>query len=63
MTFSWVLLATLYLACRIHFAVATFCKGHYRTFWIEFFWPVVWIVGALIAPTNRAAARAATSAA
>jgi hypothetical protein len=63
MTFLWILLAALCVACWIYFGMATFCKGHYWVFWIEFFLPIAWIIGALIAPTNRTAARAATSAA
>ncbi len=30
-------------------------------FWIAFFISILWIIGALIAPTERVAARAATS--
>ena len=30
-------------------------------FWIGFFIPILWIIGAFVAPTQRAAARAATS--
>jgi hypothetical protein len=59
MTFLWILLAILYVACWIYFGLATFRKGHYWLFWIGFFLPILWIIGALIAPTEHAAARAA----
>jgi ABC-type multidrug transport system permease subunit len=61
MTFLWILLGVVYVACWIYFGLATFHKGHYWMFWIGFFIPILWIIGALIAPTQRAAARAATS--
>ena len=51
MTFLWILLAILYVACSVYFGLATFRKGHYWTFWIGFILPILWIIGALIAPT------------
>jgi hypothetical protein len=57
MTFLWILLGIVYIACWIYFGLATFRKGHYWMFWIGFFLPFLWIVGALIAPTDSAAAR------
>jgi ABC-type multidrug transport system permease subunit len=59
MTFLWILLGILYIACLIFLGVATFRKGHYWLFWIGIIFPILWIVGALIAPTPRAAARTA----
>jgi hypothetical protein len=61
MTFLWILLGIVYIACWLYFGMTTFRKGHYWMFWIGFFFPILWIVGALIAPTQRAAARATTS--
>ena len=60
MTFLEILLGIVYVACWIYFGLATFRNGHYWMFWIGFFIPILWIVGALIAPTERAASRAAT---
>ena len=54
-TFLWILLAIIYVACWIYFGMATFRKGHYWMFWIGFFFPILWIVGAFIDPTPRAA--------
>ena len=62
MTFLWILLAILYVACWIYFGLATFRKGHYWMFWIGFFLPFLWIIGALIAPTDNAIARASGAA-
>lgn len=58
MTFLWILLGIVYIACWIYFGLATFRKGHYWLFWIGFFLPFLWIIGALIAPRPAAAARA-----
>ena len=58
MTFLWILLAIIYVACWIYFLLTTFRKRLYRhdlwMFWIGFFFPFLWIVGALISPTPRA---------
>jgi hypothetical protein len=43
----------------VYFGLATFRKGHYWLFWIGFILPILWIIGALIGPTPRAAARMA----
>jgi ABC-type multidrug transport system permease subunit len=59
MTFLWILLGILYVACWIYFGLATFKKGHYWLFWIGFFFPILWIIEALMGPTERAAARVA----
>jgi hypothetical protein len=59
MTFLWIVLAIVYIACWIYFGLTTFRKGHFWLFWIGFLIPILWIVGAFIAPTQRAAARAA----
>ena len=58
MTFLWILLGILYVACWVYFGLATFRKGHYWLFWIGFFLPFLWIIGALIARTPRAAGMA-----
>ncbi len=55
MTFLWILLGIIYVACWLYFGLTTFRKGHYWMFWIGFFFPFLWIIGALIGPTPRAA--------
>jgi hypothetical protein len=52
-------LGIVYLTCWIFLGMAMFRKGHYWLFWIGFLFPIPWIVGALIAPTERDVARAA----
>jgi hypothetical protein len=58
MTFLWILLAIVYVACWVYFGLTTLRKGHYWMFWIGFFFPILWLVGALIAPTPRVAGTA-----
>ena len=58
-TLLWILLGVLYLTCWIFLGLSTFRKGHYWLFWIGFFFPILWIVGAFIAPTQSAAGRTA----
>ena len=57
MSILWVLLAILYVVLFITLALTTFRKGHYILFWVGIFFPVLWIVGALMAPTPNAVAR------
>lgn len=58
MTWLWILLAALYVACWIYFGLATFRNGHYWMFWIGFFIPILWIIGAFMSPTAHASGTA-----
>jgi hypothetical protein len=55
-TWLWILFATIYLVALIWLGVATLRKGHWVLFVIGIFFPLLWIIGALIPPTARAAA-------
>jgi hypothetical protein len=55
-TFVWFLLAVLYLTALIVLGLATLRKGHTALFWFGIIFPILWVVGALIAPTPKAAA-------
>ena len=57
-TFLWFLLGALYLAALIVLGVATLRKGHYILFVVGIVFPLLWIVGALMGPTPRAAGAA-----
>lgn len=57
MTFLWIVLAIVYVACWVYFGLAAFRKGHYWMFWIGFFIPILWIIAAFMAPTEGAAPR------
>jgi hypothetical protein len=52
----WFFFAVLYLTALVVLGMATLRKGHTVLFVIGIFLPVLWIVGALIGPTPRAAA-------
>ncbi|HUE28433.1 MAG TPA: hypothetical protein VMP89_16780 [Solirubrobacteraceae bacterium] len=56
MTVLWVLLGVLYFVVLITLGVTTLRKGHFFLFFIGIFLPFLWLIGALIAPTPRAAA-------
>jgi hypothetical protein len=61
-TLVWILLAALYLTALAVLGVSTLRKGHVVLFCMGIFFPVLWIVGALIAPTPRVAAAEARAA-
>jgi hypothetical protein len=57
-TFVWFILAALYLTAWFVLGLATLRRGHTALFWVGIFLPVLWIVGAMMAPTPRAAGAA-----
>jgi hypothetical protein len=57
-TFLWFLFAVLYLTAWFFLGLATLRKGHTALFWIGIFFPILWVIGAIIAPTPRAAGAA-----
>jgi hypothetical protein len=56
MTFLWILLGVLYIALWVTLGMTTLRKGHTALFWIGIIFPVLWIVGAIMAPTPAAEA-------
>ena len=55
-TFVWILLAALYLTALAVLGVTAIRKGHIMLFCVGIFFPILWLVGAVIAPTPRMAA-------
>ena len=55
----WLALGLLYIIVLIVFGIATYNKGHTVMFFVGFFIPIVWIVGAMLKPTNAAGAASA----
>jgi hypothetical protein len=51
------LIVVLYVTLFIVLGLSTFAKGHYVLFWVGFIFPVLWIVGALLPPTQKVVAR------
>ena len=58
MTFLWILFAALYPTALVVLGLATLRKGHTFLFIVGIFLPLLWIVGAIMPPTARAAAAA-----
>lgn len=55
MTFLWVVLAILYVAMFFWLGLTTLRNGHGWLFFFGIFFPILWIVGAFMAPTASAA--------
>ena len=56
MELLWITLAVLYVIAVFTIALTTLRKGHTALFWFGFIFPILWIVGALMAPTPAVAA-------
>jgi hypothetical protein len=52
-TLVWLLLAAVYITLFVTLALTTLRKGHYVLFWVGIIFPVLWIIGAVIAPRGR----------
>jgi hypothetical protein len=55
-TFLWFVLAAIYLTALVMLGLTTLRKGHTALFWFGIIFPVLWIVGALMAPTSAVSA-------
>lgn len=53
----WLLIAAVYINLFVTIALATLRKGHHLLFWVGIAFPVLWLVGALMGPTDGAQAR------
>jgi hypothetical protein len=51
----WIFFAAVYLTALFVLGLATLRKGHTVLFFVGIFFPFLWILGALIGPTPRAA--------
>jgi hypothetical protein len=54
----WIVLGALYLTLFVLLGLATLRKGHYFLFFVGIILPFLWIVGALLGPTQSAQAAA-----
>jgi hypothetical protein len=52
----WIAISAIYLMCLVTLGLTTLRKGHSVLFWVGIFLPLLWIVGAVLPPTSRAAA-------
>jgi hypothetical protein len=55
-TLLWIMLAVLYVTLLVSLGLTTLRKGHTVMFWVGIVFPVLWVVGAMLAPTPRVAA-------
>jgi hypothetical protein len=51
----WFLCAVVYIVVLVTLGVATLRRGHILLFIIGIIFPLLWVIGALIAPSPRAA--------
>jgi hypothetical protein len=56
--FLWIFLGAVYLTALFVLGLATLRRGHTVLFFVGIIFPFLWIVGALMAPTPRAAGAA-----
>ena len=54
-TVLWFLFAVLYFVVLITLGVTTLRKGHILLFVIGIIFPLLWVIGAIMGPTPRAA--------
>ncbi len=52
---TWFVLAVVYIVVLITLGITTLRKGHVVLFCIGIIFPLLWVIGAIIAPTARAA--------
>jgi hypothetical protein len=52
-TFLWILLGALYLTLFVALGLTTLRKGHSVLFFLGIIFPVLWIVGAILGPTEQ----------
>ena len=57
-TFGWALLVAIYFVCLVTIGVMCIRKGHWVMFIVGIFFPIMWIVGAVMPPTDDARASA-----
>jgi hypothetical protein len=55
MTFLWILAAVAYFTALVLLGVTTLRKGHVALFLFGIIFPLLWIVGAFMPPTAKAA--------
>ncbi len=55
-TFGWVLLVILYFVLLVTLGVRTLRNGHGFMFLFGIFFPLFWLIGALMAPRETSAA-------
>jgi hypothetical protein len=52
-TFLWIMIGVVYLTLFVALGLTTLRKGHYALFFFGIIFPVLWIFGALMGPTEQ----------
>jgi hypothetical protein len=52
----WIGLGVLYFILLVTLGIVSLRKGHWVMFIVGFFFPIFWLIGALIGPTEAARA-------
>ena len=52
-------LAVIWITLLVVLGFSTLAKGHTALFWIGIIFPVLWLIGAILRPTEAAIARGA----
>jgi hypothetical protein len=60
-TFVWILLGVVYFTVFVMLGLATLRRGHTVLFFFGIIFPILWIVGAVLGPTERVATTEARS--
>jgi hypothetical protein len=50
----WLAISLIYVMCLVTLGLTTLRKGHSVLFWVGIVFPLLWIVGAFLAPTSQA---------
>jgi hypothetical protein len=58
-TFLWITFSVLYIILLVSLGLMTLRKGHTVLFVLGFFFPLLWIIGAMLVPTQAAETREA----
>ena len=53
-TLLWIVLVSIYFVALVSLGVMTLRKGHTVLFVVGIFFPLLWVIGALMGPTPRA---------
>ena len=59
--FIWITISVIYVMCLVTLGMTTLRKGHSLLFWFGIVFPLLWIIGAVSAPTSQASADMARS--
>jgi hypothetical protein len=54
-TFLWIMVGVVYITLFVALGMTTLRKGHYFLFFVGIVFPLLWIFGAMMGPTEQVA--------